>query len=108
VKGNTSNVVTINVTTDTENPYQSKNYAYRNNYKGKNPMTRTQWRRYQRSQKGIAAKANNKAVDPKEKLVEMVRRPVKKRSSLPPVEGNVVRDDEMDSEATLFNPWNMI
>ena len=71
-------------------------------------MTRTQWRRYQRSQKGIAAKANNKAVDPKEKLVEMVRRPVKKRSSLPPVEGNVVRDDEMDSEATLFNPWNMI
>jgi len=42
VKGNTSNVVTKNVTTDTENPDESKKYAYRNNYKGKNPMTRTQ------------------------------------------------------------------
>jgi len=30
-------------------------------------MTRTQWRRYQRSKKGIVAKANNKVVNPKEK-----------------------------------------
>jgi len=35
VKGNTSNVVTKNVTTGIENPEQSKKYAYRNNYKGK-------------------------------------------------------------------------
>jgi len=27
-------------------------------------------------------------VDPKEKLVETVRRPVKERLSLPPIEGN--------------------
>jgi len=26
--------------------FESKKYAYNNNYKGKNPMTRTQWRRY--------------------------------------------------------------
>jgi len=98
VKGNTSNAFTKNVTTDTDNPDESRKYSYRNNYKGKNPMTRTQWRRYQRSKKGIAAKANGKAVDPKEKLVEMVRRPVKERLSLPPVEGNADRDDEMDSD----------
>jgi hypothetical protein len=59
-------------------------------------MNRTQWKRYQKSKKGIAAKANNKAVDPKEKLVETVRRPVKERLSLPPVEGNVVGNDEID------------
>lgn len=35
--------------------FESKKYAYNNNYKGKNPMTRTQWRRYQRSKKGVAA-----------------------------------------------------
>lgn len=26
--------------------FELKKYAYSNNYKGKNPMTRTQWRRY--------------------------------------------------------------
>jgi len=61
-------------------------------------MTRTHWRRYQRSKKGIAIKANDKPVDPKEKLVEIVRRLVKEILSLPPVEGNVARDDEMDSD----------
>ena len=97
VKSNTSNVVTKNVTTDAENPDDSKKYAYRNNYKGKNPMTHTQWRRYQRSKKGIAARANDKAVNPKEKLVKAVRRPVKERLPLPPVEGSV-DSDFMDSE----------
>jgi len=75
VKGDTSNVVTKNVTTDTENPVESKKYAYRNKSKGNNPMTRTLWRRYQRSKKGMAARANDKVVDPKGKLVETVRRP---------------------------------
>jgi len=98
VKGNTSNVVTKNVTSDIENPDESKKYAYRNNYNGKNSMTQTQWRKYQRSKKGIAAKVNDKAVDPKEKLVEMVRRPVKERLFLPLVEGDAAGADEMDSE----------
>jgi len=61
-------------------------------------MTQTQWRRYQWSKKGIAAKANNKAADPKEKLVETFRRPMKERLSLPLVEENNVEDDEMDSD----------
>lgn len=34
--------------------YDSKKYAYSNNYKGNNPMTRTQWRRFQRSKKAFA------------------------------------------------------
>lgn len=97
MKGNTSTVVTKNVTIDTENPEESKKYAYQNNYQGKNPMNRTQWRRYQRSKKGIVARTNDRAIDPKEKLVETIRRPVK-RLSLPPVEGNATVDDEMDSE----------
>jgi hypothetical protein len=98
VEGDVSNGVTRNVTTDTENPDESWKYAYRNNFKGKNPMNRSQWKRYQRSKKGIAAKANIKAVNPKEKLVEKVRRPVKERLSLPPFEGNAAGDDEMDSD----------
>jgi len=31
-------------------------YAYNNNYKGKHPMTKTQWRRYQRQKKASALK----------------------------------------------------
>jgi len=41
VKGNTSNVVTKNIIADAGNPDESKKYSYRNNYKGKNPMTHT-------------------------------------------------------------------
>ena len=98
VRGNTSNVVSKNVTIDAENPDESKKYAYRNDYKGNNPMTHSQWRRDQRSKKGIAARANDKAVNVEEKLVESVKKSVKERLSLPPVEGNTVGDDEMDSD----------
>jgi vacuolar-type H+-ATPase subunit E/Vma4 len=48
-------------------------------------MTRTQWRRYQRSKKGIAARTNDIVVDAKEKLVETVIRPVKERLYFPPI-----------------------
>jgi len=34
----------------------SKQYAYSNNYQGKHPMTKTQWRRYQRQKKEGAFK----------------------------------------------------
>jgi hypothetical protein len=34
----------------------SSKYAYNNNYKGNNPMTKTQWRRYQRQKKASALK----------------------------------------------------
>jgi len=80
-----TNDVTKNVTTDAENPDESKKYAYCNNYNGKNPMTRSQWRRYQRSKKGINANADEKVVKPKEKLGESVRRPVKERLYLPSI-----------------------
>ncbi|KAK2384605.1 hypothetical protein QL285_071934 [Trifolium repens] len=36
---------------------ESRKYDYRNNYKGKNPMTRSQWRRYQRQKKVAAQKS---------------------------------------------------
>ena len=44
--------------------FESKKYAYTNNYKGKNPMTRTQWRRYQRYKKGVVASLENKVINP--------------------------------------------
>jgi hypothetical protein len=31
----------------------SRQYAYNNNYKGKNPMTKTQWHRYQRQKRQV-------------------------------------------------------
>jgi len=88
VKGGTSNIVTKFFTTDTDSAKESKKYAYRNNYKGKIPMTHTQWRRYQRSKKGT----NDKAVDPKGKeiIVETIKRPVEERLSLPHVEEKTV------------------
>jgi hypothetical protein len=62
-------------------------------------MIQTQWRRYQRSKMGFAASTDDKAVGPKgkEKVVEIVKRPIKERMSLPPIEENPVGDDEMDS-----------
>ena len=45
--------------------FESKNFSYRSNYKGMNPKTRTQWRRYQRSKKGISTSLEDETVDPK-------------------------------------------
>jgi hypothetical protein len=68
--------------------FQSKKFAYSNNYKGKNPMTRTQWRRYQRSKKDIFTSLKDETVDPKGdlRMVETKRREAKERLSLPLVE----------------------
>ncbi|KAH1237870.1 hypothetical protein GmHk_08G022674 [Glycine max] len=58
-------------------PQEANRYSYRNNYKGKNPMTRTQWRRFQRQKK--LAQQNPQMGQYK----EVSRRPVKERL-LPP------------------------
>jgi len=34
----------------------SKKFSYNNNYKGRNPMTKTQWRRFQRQKKADVLK----------------------------------------------------
>jgi hypothetical protein len=54
----------IDVVNDNKNgnAFESKKFAYRNNYKGKNPMTRTQWRKYQRSKKGISTSLEDEIV----------------------------------------------
>jgi hypothetical protein len=62
---------------------EAKKYAYKNNYMGKNPMTRTQWRRHQR-QKRLEAQNVPKIDNSKGKqIVEMVKRPLKDRISFP-------------------------
>ena len=79
--------------------FESKKYAYINNYKGKNPMTRTQWRRYQRSKKGVVASLEDKTRNPNDgqRMVEPGRRPAKERLSLPLVEEDPNEDDELGS-----------
>jgi len=42
--------------TSSEKALNSKRYAYNNNYKGKHPMTKTQWCRYQRQKKANTLK----------------------------------------------------
>lgn len=99
-EGKTSATVTKNVVVvDAKTLDKSKKYACSNNDEGKNPMTRTQWRRYQRSKKGVATYSDDNAVDPKgkQKVVKIVKIPMKERLSLPPVEESYVGDDEMDS-----------
>ena len=51
--------------------FESKKYAYNNNYKGKNPMTRTHWKRYQRSKKGIAASFEDQTLDIEHNLEDL-------------------------------------
>ena len=80
--------------------FESKKYAYNNNYKGKNPMIRTQWRRYQRSKKDISTSLEDETFDPKgnQRMVESRRRPAKERLSLPLVKEDPDEDDELGSE----------
>jgi len=59
VKGSTSIVDNKNGTA-----FESNKYAYINNYKGKNPMTSAQRRRYQKSKKGIAVSHEDKTFNP--------------------------------------------
>jgi len=60
----------------------SKQYAYSNNYQGKNPMTKIQWRRYQRQKKAIALRDKTNVDNNKGKQVvvfEMVKKPATER-----------------------------
>ncbi|KAK2449663.1 hypothetical protein QL285_008835 [Trifolium repens] len=67
-------------------------YSYRNNYKGKHPMTRTQWRRFQRQKKLAATNLQTG------QYKEVARRPAKERI-LPPIDENKMEDDDLlDSE----------
>jgi hypothetical protein len=79
--------------------FESKKYAYSNNYKGKNPMTRTQWRRYQRSKKGIVASLEDKTVDLEghQRMVKSRRRQAKERLFIPLVKEDPNEDDELGS-----------
>lgn len=98
VKGSTIATITKNVVVvDTETPYESQKYAYSNNYKRKNPITRTQWRRYQRYKK---ATANDNTFDPKgkQKVVKIAKRLAKERLSLRLIKKNHDENDEMDSD----------
>jgi hypothetical protein len=86
--------------------FESKKFAYRNNYKGKNPMTRTQWRRYQRSKKGISTSLEDETVDPKgdQRMVKSNKRPAKERLSLHVVEEGPNEDNELGSRFTDLEP----
>jgi len=60
----------------------SKRYAYNNNYKGKHPMIKTQWRRFQRQKKANALKEItnvDKGERKQEVVFEMVKRPATER-----------------------------
>ncbi|MCI16446.1 hypothetical protein A2U01_0037588, partial [Trifolium medium] len=91
-KGSSSNA-------NQNNSSEAKKYSYRNNYMGKNPMTRTQWRRFQRQKKlanqSAQAGGNANAV----KIVEMAKRPIKERISPPSdVEDAFMDDDLLESD----------
>ncbi|KAK2388635.1 hypothetical protein QL285_062295 [Trifolium repens] len=78
---------------------EANKYGYRNNYKGKNPMTRTQWRRFQRKQKLAAQQVKARGNTSNVEKVELAKRPVKER--LTPIkesdaENNKEADDEED------------
>ena len=87
-------------------------YAYKNNYKGKNPMTRTQWRRFQRQKKeGVLKDVTNgdKSKGKQPIVFEMVKKPATERI-FPPLSSalNIPKGDDdiltstfSDSEPSL-------
>jgi hypothetical protein len=58
---------------------EANKYGYRNNYKGKNLMTRTQWRRFQHKKKLDAQQTKAGGNTTAMEKVEFVKRPVKER-----------------------------
>jgi len=78
----------------------AKRYAYNNNYKGKHPMTKTQWRRYQRHKKVNALKEITnvgKREGKQEVVFEMVKRPTTERifPPLPALGKNCLVEDDV-------------
>jgi len=88
----------------------AKRYAYNNIYKGKHPMTKTQWCRYQRQKKVNVLKeiTNVSKKEGKQEVVfEMVKRPATETifSPLPTLEKNCPEeDDEMTSNFSGSDP----
>ncbi|MCI33704.1 hypothetical protein A2U01_0054921, partial [Trifolium medium] len=86
--------------------YVEAKYAYKSNYMGKNPMTRTQSRRHQRQKKWALQAIPNSGDNKNKQVVEMAKRPVKERISAPMVDakkeecvegGHMEADDFLDS-----------
>ncbi|WJX12400.1 hypothetical protein P8452_02908 [Trifolium repens] len=95
-KGNSSN-------NNPKKDPESRKYDYRNNYKGKNPMTRSQWRRYQR-QKRVAAQKSQITADSngKKPMKERLGEPKAGSSTTNNVEDeHMEADDFLDSEPDL-------
>jgi hypothetical protein len=60
-----------------KNYVETNKYAYKNNYMGENPMTRTQWRRHQRQKKLALQNMQNHVGNKGKQAVEMAKKPVK-------------------------------
>jgi hypothetical protein len=60
-----------------KNSVETNKYAYKNNYMGENPMTRTQWRRHQRQKKLALQNMQNHVGNKGKQAVEMAKKPVK-------------------------------
>jgi hypothetical protein len=72
----------VTTTPNQKETSNSKQYAYNNNYMGRNPMTKTQWRRYQRQKKaGVLKDITNigKDTGKQVEVYEMVKRPATER-----------------------------
>jgi len=68
----------VTSTNDQKEMSNSKKFAYNNNYKGKNPMTKTQWHRFQRQKKEDVLKDIINTEKGKENQVaafELIRKP---------------------------------
>jgi hypothetical protein len=88
-KGSSSN-------TGSGNSGDPKKFAYKSNYMGKNPMTRTQWRRYQRQKKLASQVVQNAPNNKGKQIAETSKRPIKERVNYP-VE-ILKRDDKVENE----------
>ena len=97
----------------------SNRYAYNNNYKGKHPITKTQWCIYQRQKKGGVSKGATEAGQAKGKQVavfEMVKKPATERifPPLPSIVKDLPKEDEemtsnfSDSEPSLDIVCNVV
>ncbi|MCI37228.1 hypothetical protein A2U01_0058452, partial [Trifolium medium] len=75
---------------------EANKYGYRNNYKGKNPMTQTQWRRFQRKKKLSTQKVNAGGNATVVQKFELAKKPAKER--LAPIVEETEAENGKDAE----------
>jgi hypothetical protein len=92
------NVEVAAVSKVSEAASEAKKYSYRNIYKGENPMTRTQWRRYQRQKKLVIQSPNVGGNIKTDQKIKLAKKPTNEKESVPVESSKTENEKDADNK----------